>query len=28
VVIGYLITGLFLIIYPMLGEVKPLTADD
>ena len=28
VVIGYLITGLFLIIYPMLAEVKPLVAED
>jgi AGZA family xanthine/uracil permease-like MFS transporter len=28
VVIGYLITGLFMIIYPMLGDVKPLRAGD
>ncbi len=28
VVIGYLITGLFLIIYPMFGPVKPLHPED
>ncbi len=28
VVIGYLITGLFMIIYPMVGEVKPLHPED
>ena len=28
VVIGYLITGLFMIIYPMFGEVKPLHPED
>jgi AGZA family xanthine/uracil permease-like MFS transporter len=28
VVIGYLITGLFLIVYPMLGEVRPLHPED
>jgi AGZA family xanthine/uracil permease-like MFS transporter len=28
VVIGYMITGLFMIIYPMFGEVKPLHPED
>lgn len=28
IVIGYLITGLFMIIYPMFGEVKPLHEGD
>ena len=28
VVIGYLITGIFMIVYPMLGEVKPLHEGD